>query len=98
MNWLGIATLVLRLIGLAEEAYKTFAGSGAVKKSTVMSATQSFVEGMTHVSTGGQKETWDTLSPLVEVFVDSAVGMANIVAPGSVSDEDFEKSKAGLMP
>lgn len=98
MGWLSMAAMIVKLIGIAEEVYKGISGKGSVKKASVVAATKEIVSDMVTVSTGGQKETWESISPLVDTFIDAAVGVSNLVSPGSVTDEDFEKAKAGILP
>lgn len=96
MQWLSIGFMILKAIELVEGIYKDVTGKGSVKKASVMALTQEVVTDMTAVSTGGQKETWESIQPFVSAFVDTAVSISNAVAPGTVTDEAFEKSKTGL--
>jgi len=96
--WITIAALAIQLIGVMEKVYADVKGMGSVKKETVMAAVQVVANDMTAVSTGGQKETWEALSPLVSSFVDDAVALCNLASPGIVTDDAFERSKAGLLP
>jgi len=96
--WLSYALMILKLIGVVEEVYTGIKGKGSVKKASVMAVAQEVATDMTAVSTGGQKDTWEAIVPMVSAFVDSAVSITNAIAPGTVTDEAFERSKAGLMP
>ena len=94
--WLSIAFMVIKLMEIAEGVYKDIKGKGQVKKSSVMAATKEIVNDMAVVSTGGQQETWMSFEPLISAFIDNAVTIANGIKPGLVTDEEFEKRKAGL--
>ena len=96
--WMNIAAMIIQLIGVVEKVYQDIKGKGTVKKETVMAATQVIVNDVASVSTGGQKDTWESMAPLVSSFVDMAVTISNDLSPGIVTDEDFERSKAGLPP
>jgi hypothetical protein len=98
MEWLSIGFMILKAIGIVEDLYKGITGKGSVKKASVMALAQEVVSDMTVVSTGGQKETWENIQPFVSAFVDTAVSISNSVAPGTVTDEAFEKSKTGMQP
>ena len=96
--WLQYALMILDLIGVVEKVYSNIKGKGSVKKESVMSVAKTIATDMTAVSTGGQKDTWESIQPMVSAFVDTAVTIANVVSPGMVTDEEFEKRKAGLTP
>jgi hypothetical protein len=87
MEWLSLIPLVLKLIGYVEDMFGSAEGNGTVKKSTVMGATQVIVDGMSKVSTGGQKETWETLGPVVGKTIDAAVGIANAAGWNKITDD-----------
>lgn len=78
MNWvtllINLAPAIIKLIGMAEIALADKPKSGAEKKALVMGATEAIVEGMTSVSTGGQKETWEQIKEPVSGLVDAAAG------------------------
>ena len=78
MGWseIVIAALpfVTQMMHLAEEAYHNKPKSGEEKKALVMEATKVVTEGMTKLSTGGQKDTWETISEPISKFVDAACG------------------------
>lgn len=94
MNWLMLVPVVVQLISFAE---KLFAGSGkgAVKKSMVMGAAEAVVTGMTAVSTGGQKETWASVAPMVGDIIDATVAIANATGWVDIADDNYENMKAG---
>lgn len=87
MEWLSLIPLVLKLVGYIEDAFGDAKGQGAVKKSTVMGATQVIVEGMSKASTGGQKETWQNLGPVVDKTIDAAVAIAKTAGWDKITDD-----------
>jgi hypothetical protein len=90
--------MILQFVTLAEKLYSGIKGKGAVKKELVMAGAQVLVSDMTAVSTGGQKETWETIAPRASEFVDMAVALANDFSPGIVTDDAFEVAKFGITP
>jgi hypothetical protein len=96
--WLKYVMMILGLIDVVEKVYKDLTGKGTVKKETVMSAAKTIALDITDESTGGQAETWELLTPLVSDFVDGAVKITNMLKPGTVDDEAFERQKAGILP
>lgn len=80
MQWLGIVTLVMNLVGLVEKLYSDFKGSGAVKKQTVMEMAQAAVGGMQQVSTGGQADTWNAVASVLPTLIDAGVAVMNSVS------------------
>ena len=69
-----ILPYLLKLVKAAE-AFFPDAGAGADKKAAVTEATKIILEGGTELSTGGQKDTWEKLAPLVSTVIDSAAGL-----------------------
>lgn len=56
----------------AAEKYFNETGSGAEKKAAVKEGVAALYDGAKDVSTGGQKETLETLDPLVDKAIDVA--------------------------
>ncbi len=81
MNWLTILIQLLptifKLMGFAE-AFFPKTGAGADKKALVTGVAQAVVEGITAVSTGGQKETWEKIAEPMSIIID---GAASIMYP-----------------
>lgn len=96
--WVNYVMMILRLIDVVEKVYQNIKGKGAVKKETVMAGAKVIALDMLKESTGGQAETWGLLSEMTDEFVDKAVKITNMIKPGTVSDEDFESRKAGILP
>ena len=61
--------MVIRVMNTVEQVLG--AGTGTQKKEIVMGAAQYFLEGMTEVSTGGQKETWEGLAGPMSMLIDA---------------------------
>jgi len=96
--WVKYVMMILGFIDVVEKIYKDISGKGSIKKDTVMAAARTIALDITKESTGGQAETWELLNPLISDFVDGAVKITNMVNPGTVTDEDFESRKAGILP
>jgi hypothetical protein len=62
-------------------------GKGAIKKDLVMTTAQLVVESVAALSTGGQKETWESLKPSVSTMIDTACAVANTFAPGAIDEQ-----------
>lgn len=95
---LAIGTKILgALPGLITAAENAFGdGTGPIKKQYVMEGAEKIVQTMSDVSTGGQKETWNTLAPLTSTIVDSIITAANGLSESPVfTDDNYEKMKAG---
>ena len=90
MSWLALIPLVIKLVGFVETLFGEAKGQGEVKKSTVLGATQAIVDGVASVSTGGQKETWEAISPVVGSVVDAVVGIANVVGWEGITDDTVQ--------
>ena len=97
---IGIASKILSalpgLIGAAEMAYGD--GQGPLKKEYVLDGAERLVDAMSDVSTGGQKETWDSLKPVTGQLIDGIVAAVNALAPDTITtaDANIERMKAGL--
>lgn len=95
MDWLLVLFKVVpSLVALAEEIFGS--STGEVKKSTVQNAAQAVVAGLEQVSTGGQKETWEKLAPVVDTVIEATVATANNFGWAKVVDDNFESMKSGL--
>jgi len=78
MTWINILLkaipFVIEMVQLAEKAFDDHPESGADKKAMVLQAVQCAFDAVVGSSTGGQKETWERLRPIIESFIDMAVG------------------------
>ena len=86
---IALVPIIVKLIGFAESFF-TGAKQGDVKKSAVMGAAQAVVEGMTTASTGGQKETWQTIAPLVGNIIDTSVAIVNAAGWTNITDDTVQ--------
>ncbi len=77
MEWLGIVSMILGLMGQAQKIYEGISGKGSVKKEAVTAFAQTVVSDMATVSTGGQKDTWTNIAPAVSTLIDAAATIAN---------------------
>jgi len=75
---LGFMPLIISLIGFVEKLYSG-AKAGEVKKSSVLGAVQAVATGMSSVSTGGQKNTWDDIKDTAPAAIDALVGLYNVI-------------------
>lgn len=57
---------------MAAEKFSSGSGSGAEKKAAVKEGVTALYAGAKDISTGGQKETLETLDPLVDKAIDVA--------------------------
>jgi hypothetical protein len=96
-----IPTLIPMIISLMTSAEEALGdGTGPLKKVAVTAGAVAFVDNMKELSTGGQKETWSTITPdVVGVLVDSIATVANAVGEttggGMVFDDtEWERVKA----
>ena len=89
---LAIIPLVVGLMGKAEEAMGD--GTGALKKEAVTAAVVGFTGVMKTASTGGQKETWEEITPvMVSGLIDTIATVANAVSKGTGGDAVFDGSQ-----
>lgn len=96
MGWVAFLPLILNLVTFVEKLFDE-SGQGEVKKSTVVGAAKAVVDGFSSVSTGGQKETWESLAPFVDKAIDVAVGVANKAGWTDIKEDDVvEQMKYGL--
>jgi len=69
MNVIGILLpSVMRMMDCVERILGS--GTGVQKKAIVLEGAQYFLEGITAVSTGGQKESWDRLAGPISMLID----------------------------
>jgi len=98
MGWsktlIEVMPFVVEMMRLAEKAYHDKPKSGEEKKALVMEATKSVTEGMTELSTGGQKHTWEVISEPISKFVDAACGFLF----GSKKKEEVKGKKDKYNP
>lgn len=67
------------LMTAAEEALGD--GTGPIKKEAVVAGMGAFTSVMQNVSTGGQKETWDKVTPeVISISIDTLSTVANNIA------------------
>lgn len=64
-------------ISMVEKVFADVKGAGGVKKTTVMTMAEQAAGIMAGISTGGQKETWTTLAPIVDQLVEAGVTIMN---------------------
>ena len=77
MNMLiALIPTIIKLMGIAEEAYANVPSSGAQKKTLVMSIIEAIFGGISAVSTGGAAETWGRIQAPVSTIIDSAAAIA----------------------
>ena len=67
---------VASLIGHVEQWFSDKPKSGELKKAIVMNAAETITTGFAVGTTGGAKETWEELKPLIDEFVEKAVAIA----------------------
>ena len=92
MEWILIGlNIALRFIPIVEKLFGS--GTGAQKKEAVLSASQAAIETVTSLSTGGQKETWNTYGPIIGEFIDNTVESLNKV--GAFDQFEVNKMDAG---
>lgn len=81
--------MIISLMSSAEEALGD--GTGALKKAAVTAGTIAFADNMKTLSTGGQKETWENVTPdMVGVLVDSIATVANEISEISGGNAVFD--------
>lgn len=90
-----VVPLVSDLMRRAEEAKGD--GQGPIKKAAVEAAANAFVSVMATASTGGQKETYEGITPeAVSSLIDGIASLANSFAEKPVFDDtQFETMKQG---
>jgi hypothetical protein len=80
-------------IALMDAAEELGSGTGALKKEAVMQGMSAFTSVMQTVSTGGQKETWDKVTPeVISKSIDVIAEIANNVSTVTGGDPVFDDS------
>ena len=79
MAWIGIILklipMVIKLMTLAEQAFDGIQESGEQKKQMVLEAVQAVFDALVGASTGGQKETWEKIRPIISSVIDIVCGI-----------------------
>lgn len=92
-----IAVAIIPVIaGLMAQAEDLFpeSGKGALKKATVTNMIMDIASTMKTQSTGGQKETWDSVTPeIVVAVIDTLANVANNVSVSTGGDAIIDDSK-----
>ena len=71
---------IIQAIVAAQAAFGP--GEGAAKKEAVKSGVVALFEGAKEVSTGGQKETLDRLTPLFDAVIDKGIDLGATLVKG----------------
>lgn len=71
-HWIQLIPYVFELVKLAEKYLGP--GTGMQKKEMVTEGAKVAVDAVSNVSTGGQKDTWGAIGPLVSSVIDFAAG------------------------
>lgn len=92
------AKILAALPGLIDSAENAFGdGTGPIKKAYVMDGAEKLVAAMGDISTGGQKDTWETIAPFTSSIVDGIVAGVNSLAGEAVIDDSvLDNMKGGL--
>lgn len=80
-----VLTALPGLISSAEAAFGD--GTGPIKKQYVMEGAQKIVQTVAAASTGGQKETWESIAPYTDGIIEAIVLGVNTVAEQPVFDD-----------
>lgn len=89
---IAVLPVITGLMTTAEEAYGS--GTGPLKKSFVEQGAMQIVEGMKQVSTGGQKATWEGVTPeMVGGIVDVVAKVANTISTQTGGEVVIDDSK-----
>ncbi|MDA8155561.1 MAG: hypothetical protein M0Z52_03775 [Actinomycetota bacterium] len=95
MTTLGIISLVEsaipQLVKIAEGLFHWKQSSGADKKQFVTGTIQGVINQIDQSSTGGQKNTWDKLAPIVSDIIDDT---AAVIFPPTAATPDQSKPAA----
>ena len=75
---IGLIPSIIKIMGIAEDAFDDQPESGEQKKSLVIQTIKAIIEGVSGVSTGGQKETWASISTVIDPIIDVACSVLNI--------------------
>lgn len=84
-----VLTSVPSLIASAENAFGD--GTGEIKKQYVMEGAEKIVATLTDISTGGQKETWQSIAPFTDGIVEAIVAGVNGISDQPVFDDNPAK-------
>ena len=71
---IALLPFAFQLIQAAEKLF-TESGQGEIKKQFVIDTLKSAFSVIASLSTGGQKITWDSLAPVMNGVIDTAVGL-----------------------
>ena len=69
-HWIQLIPYIFTLVDLAERVLGS--GSGNEKKELVVGGAKIAVDAVSNLSTGGQKQTWNALGPVVSKLIDFA--------------------------
>ncbi len=83
-----ILSVLPELITVAEKMFGF--GMGDLKKEYVMEGAQKVVDTMADLSTGGQKETWESVKPFVSSAVDGIITAVNTFEEGSFNQQRYD--------
>lgn len=84
--------MAIGLMTAAEDALGD--GTGAIKKSAVTAGVTAFADQIKAVSTGGQAETWNAMTPdVVSALIDTIATTANQIADAAGSAPVFDETK-----
>lgn len=72
--FLKLIPYIFSLVGLAER-FVSNPKSGAEKKAIVLQGVRTALDAMTDVSTGGQKETWQSIQGATSELIDAAAAI-----------------------
>jgi len=73
--FLQIVPFIISLVKAVEEFMADEPKTGEQKKATVMDAVKAIIDVWGEVVTGGAKDAWEKLSPLISKTIDFAVGI-----------------------
>ncbi len=89
---LAAVPIVIGLMTKAEEALGD--GTGPIKKAAVEAGVLGFADAMKEVSTGGQKETWEQITPeMISKLIDTVATVANGISKSSGGSVIFDDSQ-----
>lgn len=87
-----LVPIVIGLMTSAENAMGD--GTGALKKAAVTAGVVGFTDSMKEISTGGQKETWEQITPdMVSGLIDTVATVANGISKVSGGEIIFDDSR-----
>jgi hypothetical protein len=89
------APMIVKLMGIAEEAYGD--GQGPLKKAAVTNFVSTAIADTASFSTGGQAETLAALTPeLVSTLIDTVATVANSISKGTGGEAVFDDTQFEL--